>query len=218
MDQLNSRYHLDVACAYIRGSLTVAPAVPDEELFQHGLAAGLRLHKFKRMSLLPRVSRVFGYLHQLIPQDLLDIGTGRGAFLWPLLGEFKNLRIHCMDVRNDRVRDIRAVSSGGITRLTAEVGDVTRLPMANASVDGVTMLEVLEHLADPERAIAETLRVSRRFVIVSVPSKPDDNPEHIHLFTERKLTALFQRAGVSRISIDHVLNHMVALATVKGDS
>ncbi len=61
----------------------------------------------------------------------------------------------------------------------------------------------------------EAVRVARRFVAVSVPSKPDDNPEHIHLFDGRSLAALFREAGVSRVSIDHVLNHIVALAVVE---
>jgi hypothetical protein len=80
------------------------------------------------------------------------------------------------------------------------------------------MLEVLEHLSEPERAIAEAVRVARRFVVVSVPSKADDNPEHIQLFTEQSLTKLFTRAGVQRLSIDYVLNHIIAMAILKGAS
>ena len=123
-----------------------------------------------------------------------------------------------VDVREDRVRDIHAVSAGGISRLSAEVADVTKLPMADSSFDGVSMLEVLEHLSEPERAIAEAVRVARRFVVVSVPSKADDNPEHIQLFTEQSLTKLFTRVGVQRLSIDYVLNHIIAMAILKGAS
>lgn len=217
MDSLAERYHLELACAFIRGSLTTAPDAGDDELFRIGKEAGLRLHKFKRMSLLPRVRRVFGFLRQLGPSDLLDIGSGRGAFLWPLLGEFPELRVHCLDVREDRVRDIRAVSRGGVARLSADLGDATRLPMPDDSVDGVTVLEVLEHLEDPARAVAEAVRVARRFVAVSVPSKPDDNPEHIQLFNERSLTDLFRKAGVTRIGVDYVPNHIVALARIGGE-
>lgn len=213
-DDLAARYYLDLAAAFVRGRLPDAPDLPPAELFRRGEEAGLRLHKFKRLALLPRVRRAFGYLRQLAPRDLLDIGSGRGAFLWPLLEHFPELRVSCVDVREDRVRDIAAVAAGGVGRLSAAVGDVTRLELPDGSADGVTLLEVLEHLEQPSRAVAEAVRVARRFVVVSVPSKPDDNPEHIQLFTEASLAELFRGAGVARLSVDYVLNHLVALAVV----
>lgn len=212
-DDLASRYYLDLACAFVRGRLADALDLVPAALFRHGEANGLRLHKFKRSAILPRVRRIFGYLHQFAPESLLDIGSGRGVFLWPLLDTFPQLRVHCIDVREDRVADIQAVASG-VQRLSAEKGDVTKLALPDGAFDGVTILEVLEHLEHPEMAIAEAVRVARRFVAVSVPSKPDDNPEHISLFDEESLTNLFRQAGVQRVSVDFVLNHIVALAVL----
>lgn len=40
------------------------------------------------------------------------------------------------------------------------------------SFDLVVALEVLEHLTDPEKALAELCRVSRRWVLASVPREP----------------------------------------------
>src|SRR4051794_23852092 len=114
-----SRYYLELACAFIRGRLPGAPQVSAEELFGLGEREGLRLHKFKRTSLLPRVKRVFGFLHQMHPGELLDIGSGRGVFLWPLLEKFPTTRVQCVDVREDRVADINAVRAGGIDRVSA---------------------------------------------------------------------------------------------------
>jgi SAM-dependent methyltransferase len=213
-DDLASRYYLDFACAFTRGKLPDAPELPPEELFRFGERSGLRLHKFKRSSLLPRVKRVFGLLHGLAPEHLLDVGSGRGVFLWPLLETFQSLGVFCIDRREDRVADIQAVRDGGISRLDASVMDATRLTLPEDAVDGVTLLEVLEHIPQPELAVEEAVRVARRFVAVSVPSKPDDNPEHIHLFDGDAIANLFRRAGVQRVSIDFVLNHLVALAMV----
>jgi hypothetical protein len=77
----------------------------------------------------------------------------------------------------------------------------------------VTVLEVLEHLERPEAAAREVLRVARRAVIASVPSREDNNPQHVRLFDRASLTALFAGAGARRIKIDYVLNHMICVAT-----
>ncbi len=58
----------------------------------------------------------------------------------------------------------------------------------------------------------EAVRVARRFVVASTPSKPDDNPEHIQLFDGARLERLFLDAGAASVSIDYVLNHIIAVA------
>jgi ubiquinone/menaquinone biosynthesis C-methylase UbiE len=163
---------------------------------------------------LPRVRRVLGMLRSLAPQDLLDIGSGRGVFLWPLLDAFREMPVLALDRHPRRAEDLHAVARGGIARLTAIRGDGCRLPLADRSVDVVAILEVLEHLTRPARAVAEAVRVARRAVVISVPSKEDDNPEHIHLFTRDSLNDLFRAVGMRRVHFDGVLNHLLALATV----
>jgi ubiquinone/menaquinone biosynthesis C-methylase UbiE len=208
------RYYLDLAAAFVRGKIADAPQLPPAELMQFGLQAGLRLHKFKRSSELPRVRRVLGMLRGLAPRELLDLGSGRGVFLWPLLDAFPWLPVVALDRDPRRAEDLHAVARGGIERLTALQGDVCRLPFADDSMDVVTFLEVLEHLPQPARAAAEAVRVARRWVIVSVPSKEDDNPQHIQLFARDSLSALLRKAGARRIHFETVLNHWVALARI----
>ena len=105
-----------------------------------------------------------------------------------------------------RACDLQAVRAGGIDRLTVLRGDLHALPFADGSFDGVTALEVLEHLPQPESAAHEIVRVARRFAVVSVPSKEDTNPEHLHLLTKERIERDVPRAGALRIAFDGVLN------------
>jgi ubiquinone/menaquinone biosynthesis C-methylase UbiE len=94
--------------------------------------------------------------------------------------------------------------------------DATDLTFNDNSFDLTTLLEVLEHIPSAEQAVAESVRVSRRFVIVSVPSKPDDNPQHIHLLDEATLRRWFAAAGVERVNFDYAPGHLMAVAKVAG--
>ena len=92
--------------------------------------------------------------------------------------------------------------------------DIQSPAFAPASFDIVTMLEVLEHLHNPQAALTAVTAIAKRFVLLSVPSVPDDNPEHLHLFTPDQLQQMAAAAGASRAIIEHVLNHRIVLLGV----
>ena len=210
-----SDHYESLACAYIRGSLSGLPDdMPVDHVIARGQAAGLKLHRFKRTMELPRVRAVLGILRGLSPESLLDIGTGRGVFLWPLLDAFPDLPVTTVELDDRRFRHLDAVRRGGISRLSTIHSDAALLPDADGAFDIVTVLEVLEHQHDPQVLARKAIRLARRFVIASVPSKADDNPDHVQLFDRQSLTALLIDAGAKAISIDYVLNHIIALARV----
>src|SRR5262249_29782664 len=165
--QAMERYFTDLANAFVRGQLRQADAT-----IRDGVNAGLRLHKFKVNSELPRVQRILGILRGLAPENLLDIGSGRGTFLWPLLGAFPQLPVTAVDWSERRTGDLSAVRRGGIERLTVVRMDAEFPAFAAGSFDVVTILEVLEHLRNPQQALNSLLAVARRFVLLSVPSVP----------------------------------------------
>ncbi len=226
-------YYIPLAAAFVRGRQLQGAALglpgsllhadldllSDHDLqaiLRQGAEAGLRLHKFKRTGRLPRVGRVLGILRALAPMRLLDIGSGRGTFLWPLLDAFPLLDVSAVDRNPSRVRDLQAVHLGGVARLTASEMDATHLDFDHDAFELVTMLEVLEHISDAPAAVAESVRVASRFVIASVPSKADNNPEHLHLFDQATLQSMFLRAGAQRVSFEHVLGHLIAVARTAG--
>src|SRR5688572_24039827 len=119
-------HYLALAAAYSRGALGL-PDLDDAAALAAGVAAELRLHRFKRTAGLPRVKRVLGALRGLGVTRLLDVGSGRGAFLWPLLDGMPEVAVTAIDVIGFRVEGIDAVRRGGVERLSAARMDATRL-------------------------------------------------------------------------------------------
>ena len=56
-----------------------------EELINIAKKYELKLYYFKEKEYLPRISIVLGFLKNIYPEKLLDVGSGRGVFLFPLL-------------------------------------------------------------------------------------------------------------------------------------
>ena len=217
--------------AYIRGvsKRTGAPALSDdllekplneltqsdqEMLEKAGRGAALKLYRFKNMGELPRVQKVMGFLKGVWPESLLDVGSGRGVFLFPFLTEFPFVPVTSADILDYRVEFLKDISLGGVENLTAVNENICQCAFPDKSFDVVTMLEVLEHIPEVERAIMNAVRLARRYVVVTVPSKEDNNPEHIHLLTKEILTDIFTRAGAKSLHFDGVNGHLFMTARI----
>ena len=217
--------------AYIRGvsQRTGTPAIDKELLSKElseltngekeilesaGRKAELKLYRFKNMGDLPRVQMAMGFLKSVWPESLLDVGSGRGVFLFPFLTEFPFVPVTSADILPHRVEFLKDIALGGIQTLTAVQENICTWNAPDKSFDVVTMLEVLEHIPEVEQAVFNAVRLARRYVVVSVPSKPDNNPEHIHLLTKDKLTDLFTRAGAKNLHFDGVNGHLFMTARV----
>ena len=187
-----------------------------EELLELGRAWGVKLYRFKGgHETLPRVKQVLGFLRGVCPESLLDVGSGRGAFLFPFLDAFPETEVTSLDLLEHRVAFLEDIRRGGVARLTPLLADICTRPLPDKSVDVVTMLEVLEHIPDVQAAVTAAVRTARRYVVVSVPSKADNNPEHIHLLTKPVLTELFARAGCDRLHFGGVPGHLILTVTVE---
>ncbi len=232
MEDLAERYDMRIAAAWILGhsrrvgvpvlpqdlrGLTAGACTSDEldVVVRTGLDAGLKLYPFKRSTkTLPRVRRTMGFLRSLRFDTMLDVGSGRGVFLIPFMREFPWVSVTALDLLEKRIDFLSELADGGFPQLRAERLDVCEQPFPADSFDVVTMLEVLEHIPQVDRAVVAAVRMARQHVVVSVPSKPDDNPEHIHLLTRDRLTELFGAAGCTRLNFDGVEGHLFMVATI----
>jgi 2-polyprenyl-3-methyl-5-hydroxy-6-metoxy-1,4-benzoquinol methylase len=181
-------------------------------------APELKMHYFKVKEDLPRVQVVLSFLRGIVParqcQSLLDVGSGRGVFLFPLLRDFPELEVTSLDILTHRVELLQCLHDGGISNLHPQLKDICTWDAPDKSFDVVTMLEVMEHIPDTEAVVRNAVRLAKNYIIVSVPSKPDDNPGHIHLFTNEDMKELFLKNGCSKVKFMSVTNHRVMIAYI----
>ena len=229
---LCERYDILTATAWILGHSrnTGTPKLPEnlanktanecteKELLQVveiGQAAGLKLYPFKLgTQLLPRIRRTLGFLHSISFETMLDVGSGRGVFLIPFMKEFPFVKVTSIDILEKRIIFLRELSNGGFTQMHAEHKNICEKPFPDKTFDVITMLEVLEHIPAVEKAIEAAVKMAKKYVVVTVPSKPDNNPEHIHLLTKDKLTKIFKSIGCEKLHFDGVEGHLFMIAVI----
>jgi ubiquinone/menaquinone biosynthesis C-methylase UbiE len=107
---------------------------------------------------------------------------------------------------------MQSVQKGGFSQLDSAVIDMAEMSFSNEFFDVTTALEVLEHVKDPESALREIRRVTRRFLVISVPSHEDDNPEHLHLLDQKTLTTMLGNIGTIKVRCEYVPGHLIAVA------
>jgi 2-polyprenyl-3-methyl-5-hydroxy-6-metoxy-1,4-benzoquinol methylase len=147
--------------------------------------------------------KVLGAVEPIAPTTLLDAGCGEGETL-SRLGDSLPSRVVAIDIDSDAV----AFTAERIPSAEVSRGSVVDLPFADDSFDLVVCLEVLEHLPDPNAALAELERVSAGHVVISVPREPwfrlgsllrgnylrtlGNHPEHVNHWNRRSLRAFLE--------------------------
>ena len=100
--------------------------------------------------------------------SVVDVGCGEGLLLRSLESRLSGVVCHALDADPAEAEDAAA----NLPFCNVRVGSAYDMPMEDNSVDLVICTEVLEHLAEPRRALEEFARVSRRYVLMSVPREP----------------------------------------------
>ncbi len=141
---------------------------------------------------------VTGFYAQVSPRSVLEVGCGEGRLAQHLVTTaLRPDRFVITDV------DLVALAPGLDPLLEPRQASAYELPFEDRSFDLIVCCEVLEHLDDPVRGIAEVARVARRAAIVSTPREPlwralnlargryvrdlGNTPGHVQHFSRRAL-------------------------------
>lgn len=121
------------------------------------------------------VERFLANLRELLgisqsPDTILEVGAGEGYLIRIVYDLFPDARITATDLSPEMVA--LAQKSFPSPRVTCAVQDAENLRFSDNSFDLVIACEVLEHVPNPRRALAEIHRVTKRTVILSVPREP----------------------------------------------
>ena len=103
------------------------------------------------------------------PRSVLEVGCGEGFVLQYLAKHRPNWRLAGCDLAGDAVAYAGRLCPESVSLCTA---DIYHLPLPSRSFDLVLCSEVLEHLEGVPAALAELQRVTRGYVLVSVPHEP----------------------------------------------
>jgi len=151
---------------------------------------------------------------------VLDAGCGGGRHLSQA---FRSRGVHVVGFDLSKADALKAHNTMKIMRHKGEdggggslvlVSDITRLPFDDGSFDIVICSEVLEHIPDHKKAMAEIIRVLKpgKSLVVSVPRylpericwalSEDYHMEkggHIRIYRKKALISLLEKAGVKCI-------------------
>lgn len=112
--------------------------------------------------------KITGIVTDLHPQTLLDAGCGEGFVAEIFLTAMPSLQITGFDMLEDSVKLAQVRNPRG----TFQVGDIYNTGFEDNSFDVVVSFEVMEHLYEPDKALAELARVAKDYVVLSVPHEP----------------------------------------------
>jgi SAM-dependent methyltransferase len=130
---------------------------------------------------------------------ILDIGTSTGTNL-RMLRDLGHRRVTGLDVSADAIRYCEDKGLGPVRQ-----GDICALPFPDGSFDLVLATDVIEHVDDDGRALAEVARVLARdgTVLITVPAFPslwglqDRVARHKRRYRLRSLATKVESAGLT---------------------
>lgn len=147
--------------------------------------------------------------HLLPPLDVADIGCGEGYLTCEAARWARSVvGIDRSDAVLERAKAL--AERRQLTNVQWKKGDLMRLPLRDASVDVALISQALHHASDPERAVAEAVRILRPGGSLLIQDLREHEQAWVrtrfgdrHLgFSAVQLDTLLRDAGLSDIRVD----------------
>ncbi len=158
---------------------------------------------------------LFKMIKPLKANSILDVGCGEGFTLKKLEEKKLGKKNEGIDYSDDAIKIGKKI----YPELALFKGDVYGLSYKDNTFDLSLCTEVLEHLDDPAKAVAEIRRVTSKYIIFSVPNEPffiganllrgkyikslGNHPEHINHWTFWGFEKFLEKQGLSVVKSKH---------------
>ena len=135
---------------------------------------------------------------QLKPESILDVGAGEGFTLEMFRKNNIGKKLEGIEYMDEAIEFGKKLHP----QVKIKKGDIYNLPYKDNSFDVIICTEVMEHIEDPAKALEELKRVTKYYIILSVPNEPlftiqrflrgknmlklGDHPEHIQHWSSGK--------------------------------
>jgi ArsR family transcriptional regulator len=146
--------------------------------------------------------------HLLPPRDVADIGCGEGYLTLEAAAWARS--VVGIDRSDDVLERAKALATRRrVANVEWKKGDLARLPLRDASVDVALLSQSLRYAADPERAVAEAVRILRpagRLLVLDLKAHDQQwvrarfGSQRLG-FTADDLHGLLQAAGLVRLRV-----------------
>ncbi len=172
-------------------------------------------------------STVIKILRPLEVDSILDVGCGEGFTLDKFKKEGIGKKLSGIDYSDDALE----LGAKIYPDLDLKKGDIYDIKAKENSFDLVMATEVLEHLDDPNKALKELIRVSRKYIMLSVPNEPffiganflrgkylksfGNHPEHINHWTFIGFEKFLKKNGLKIVESKHPFAWTLILAEKK---
>lgn len=118
------------------------------------------------------INNFFKTIHELLHdkeiKSVLDVGCGEGFTLKRLKQKAIGNKFTGIDSSKEAIE----LGQKENPDLDLEIGDIYNLKFKDKSYDLVLCTEVFEHLDSPKKALEELKRISKKFILLSVPNEP----------------------------------------------
>jgi ubiquinone/menaquinone biosynthesis C-methylase UbiE len=168
-----------------------------------------------RLALVNFTNTLVKLIKPLTIESILDVGAGEGFTLARLAEENIGKKREGIEYVDEAIELGKKVNPD----VNIKKGNIYELPYKDNSFELVICTEVLEHLDHPDQGMGELVRVSSKYLLLTVPNEPfftiqrflrgknilklGAHPEHLQLWTSSAFERFVKKYAVNLVVKKH---------------